>query len=351
MKNIIIPLLALTFIIACNKKSKEPIYQSTIANLDVFKVKVAAVSSNTGSSTINANGILVSDLESKPAFKTGGVIERTYFKEGDHIRQGQLLATLNMAEINAQVNQAKQGLEKATRDLTRLKNLYADSVATLEQLQNVQTAYDVSTQTLKIAEFNQSYSKVIAPVSGIVVKQIMREGEIVGPGMPICAIMGIGQSHWVIKAAVSDKEWARIKKGDKADVKFEAFLGTTMEGVVNKMADISNPGTATLDVEIKLIKSSANLAAGLISTVTIIPKNNSIMGSKYSIPIEALVSSNGGHAIVYIPQDGKAIQKSVTIDKLLGDKVSISAGLEGIKEVITAGSVYLQDGDKIEVIK
>jgi multidrug efflux pump subunit AcrA (membrane-fusion protein) len=98
---------------------------------------------------------MVSDLESKPAFKTGGVIERTFFKEGDHVQEGQLLATLHMAEINAQVDQARKGVEKTTRDLARVKNLYADSVATLEQYQNVQTANDVSNETLKIALFNQ----------------------------------------------------------------------------------------------------------------------------------------------------------------------------------------------------
>lgn len=351
MKNILLLLLAVACIASCTKKTKEPVYQSSISNLDVFKVKVAEVTLSSGQSPIHANGILVSDLESKPSFKTGGVIQRTYFKEGDRVQQGQLLATLNMAEINAQVDQAKKGVEKTTRDLTRVKNLYSDSVATLEQLQNVQTAYDVSLEALKIAEFNQSYSKIIAPASGIVVKQIMREGEIVGPGMPVYAIMGIGQSHWVIKAAVSDKEWARIKRGDKVQVAFEAFPGKVMEGIVDKIADISNPGTATLDIEIKLSMPSVNLAAGLIAKVTINPKTNQTINNMLSIPIEALVSSNGGNAIVYIPQEGKAIQKTVTIDKLLGDKVSISSGLDGAKEVITAGSVYLQDGDKIEIIK
>ena len=70
----------------------------------------------------------------------------------------------------------------------------------------------MANETLKIALFNESYSKVIAPSSGIVVKQLMREGEIVGPGMPIYAIMGVGQSHWIIKSAVSDKDWARVKR-------------------------------------------------------------------------------------------------------------------------------------------
>ncbi|MEP7323802.1 MAG: efflux RND transporter periplasmic adaptor subunit [Saprospiraceae bacterium] len=351
MKNIFFLLLTTISILSCNKKTKEPVFQSSVANLDVFRVKVADVSTNSGPVQITANGVLVSDLESKPGFKTGGVIDHVYFKEGDKVNQGQLLATLQMVEINAQVDQARKSVEKTTRDLARVKNLHADSVATLEQLQNVQTAYDVSIETFKIAEFNQSYSKVTAPISGTVVKKIMGIGEIVGPGMPVCAIMGTGSSHWVIKAAVSDKEWARIKKGDKAEVKFEAFPGSVMEGVVDKIAEISNPGTATLDIEIKLTKPSPTLAAGLISTVIISPKNNAFAGSKYFIPIEALVSSNGGNGIVYIPQEGKAMKKMVAIDKLSGDNVSISNGLEGIKQVITAGAVYLQDGDKIEIIK
>lgn len=343
-----IPMLIL-FSIACKQKAKE-VYQSSATNLDVFKVKVANIEQSSLDGDITATGVVYSDLESKPAFKTGGVIEKTYFKEGDRINAGALLATLNMSEIKAQVEQAKKAVEKTTRDLLRVKNLYADSVATLEQMQNAQTAYDMSVETLKVAEFNQSYSKVIAPASGIVVKQVAREGEIIGPGMPICVIMGIGQSHWVIKTALSDKEWARVKKGDEADVYFEAFPGQKFKGKVDKVADLANAGTATLDVEIKLIDAVKNLAVGLISTNTIHTKINK--GTSHTaIPIESLVSSSNGEAVVYIPQEGVAMKKSIQIDKITSDKVFVNHGLEGISQVITTGAVYLQDGDKIEIIK
>ena len=335
---------------ACNKTKKEETHQASVAGLDIFKVKTTPISSASGSNEVKATGILSSNLESRPSFKTGGVIEQTYYKEGDRVNQGALLATLNMSEIKAQVEQAKRGVEKTSRDLTRVKNLYADSVATLEQMQNAQTAYDVSIEGLKIAEFNQSYSKVISPISGIIVKQIMNAGEIVGPGMPIYAIMGTGQSHWIVKAAVSDKEWANLKKGDKAVVTFEAFPNQNFEGIVDKVADIANAGTATLDIEIRLKQQHQKLAAGLIADI-LFSADQSRTNKYTTIPIEALVSSHDGEAIVYVPVDGKAIKKKIKLDKIEGTQVFVTSGLEGVHEIITSGGVYLQDGDKIEIVK
>lgn len=335
---------------ACNKTKKEETHQASVAGLDIFKVKTTPISSASGSNEVKATGILSSNLESRPSFKTGGVIEQTYYKEGDRVNQGALLATLNMSEIKAQVEQAKRGVEKTSRDLTRVKNLYADSVATLEQMQNAQTAYDVSIEGLKIAEFNQSYSKVISPISGIIVKQIMNAGEIVGPGMPIYAIMGTGQSHWIVKAAVSDKEWANLKKGDKAVVTFEAFPNQNFEGIVDKVADIANAGTATLDIEIRLKQQHQKLAAGLIADI-LFSADQSRTNKYITIPIEALVSSHDGEAIVYVPVDGKAIKKKIKLDKIEGTQVFVTSGLEGVHEIITSGGVYLQDGDKIEIVK
>lgn len=352
MKKIFIFILitAMALFMACNKNKKEEVYQASVTNLDVFKVKTTAIASSLSNNEVKATGVLSSNLESKPSFKTGGVIERMYFKEGDRINKGALLSTLNMSEIKAQVEQAKKGVEKTTRDLNRVKNLYTDSVATLEQMQNAQTAHDVSIETLKIAEFNQSYSKVIAPISGIIVKQILNEGEIVGPGMPICAIMGTGQSHWIVKAAVSDKEWAHIKKGDKALIMFEAFPGQHFDGVVDKVADIANAGTATLDIEIKLKQQHQKLAAGLIAEINF-KTNSSNTSKKTTIPIEALISSHDGEAIVFIPIEGKAVKKKIKLDKIEGTQVFVSSGLEGIPEIITAGGVYLKDGDKIQIVK
>ena len=84
---------------------------------DTVAVQVAPVSKSDFKSDLIVSGVVSSETEARLSFKTGGIIESMTVRDGDQVRQGQLLATLNPTEINAQVEQAKEGLEKAQRDL------------------------------------------------------------------------------------------------------------------------------------------------------------------------------------------------------------------------------------------
>ena len=124
-------------------------------------VQVAAVTKRSFASNIIISGTIGSETEARLSFKTGGIIDSMKVRDGDQVRKGQLLATLNPTEINAQVEQAKEGLDKAQRDLTRAKDLFSQGVATQEQLDNATTAFSVAQQTMEIASFNQSRSENI----------------------------------------------------------------------------------------------------------------------------------------------------------------------------------------------
>jgi RND family efflux transporter MFP subunit len=290
--------------------------------------------------------MIQSDSESKPAFKTGGVIARMYAEEGDMVKKGQLLAQLNMTEIEAQATQAKFALEKAERDLRRVDNLYRDSIATLEQLQNATTAVDLAKKSLQIAEFNVAYSQVHAPIDGKVIKKLMHEGEITGPGIPVYFIMGVRQADWKLVAGLTDKNWGKVKKGDHARVTLDAYPGWEIDCTVKRLSDVANPMSGTLDVELNLPSSDKRIAAGLLAHVEIMP---SIKSEYALIPVEALVSSNGRTGIVYVPKDGKAEKHTIQIQQFYGEQVAVRSGLEGVESVITAGSGFLEDGDLIAV--
>jgi multidrug resistance efflux pump len=75
------------------------------------------------------------------------------------------------------VEQAKQGVDKAQRDYDRAKNLYKDTVATLEQLQNATTGLSIAKEQYQTAIFNQSYSEIRATTDGRIVRKLMNEGE------------------------------------------------------------------------------------------------------------------------------------------------------------------------------
>lgn len=340
--------LFLAFISCSDNETKDASGIPAEKPSNVFYVRTTAIAQSTLDDVIHVTGVVQSDSEAKPSFKTGGVIARTYVEEGDFVIKGQLLAQLNMTEIEAQATQAKFAVDKAMRDQQRVENLYRDSIATLEQFQNAGTAVDMAKKTLQIAEFNVAYSQVHSPIEGKVIKKLMQEGEITGPGVPVYYIMGVRQSDWKIVAGLTDKNWGRIKKGEKAKITLDAYPGWVIESEVKRLADVANPLSGTLDVELSIPTKDKRIAAGMLAHLEIIP---SVNAQYVIIPIEALVSSNGRSGVVYVPKDGIAEKRLVMIQQFQGERVAIQSGLEGATEVITAGSGFLEDGDRISIEK
>lgn len=336
-------------LLSCGKKEvSDSAALTTAAPSSTFYVRTAPVTPTVLEDVIHVTGVIQSDTEAKPSFKTAGVIARTFVKEGDAVQKGQLLARLNLTEIEAQSNQARLALEKAQRDLQRVDNLYKDSIATLEQFQNATTAVDIAKKSLQIAEFNTAYSEVRSPIDGKVVSQFLHEGEITGPGIPVYYIIGVKVADWKIVAGLTDRNWGQLKPGDKAAITLDAYPGWSMQGVVKRLADVANPMSGTFDVEISIPAKDKRIAAGMLAHVEIKPA----LTSEFPlIPIEALVSSNGRTGIVYVPENGIAVKKTVLIQEFRGEQIAIQSGLNGATEVITAGSGFLEDGDKIVIEK
>lgn len=338
---IIIALTGICFF-ACTSKQDAT---TSKPSQNVAHVKVHQIETLQESGNINVLGIVMSESEARPSFKTGGIISKTFVKEGEVVTKGQILATLEMDEINAQVKQAEEGLQKALRDKNRVNNLFKDSVATLEQLQNVNTAYEVAKRTSEIASFNQKYSVVRSPIAGKIIKQIMHAGEVTGPGNPVYAILGVGSQDWIIKSGLTDRDWARVNINDKVNITLDAYPGQVFKGSISEKSSVGGNTSGTFDVDIRFIDKPKNLAAGLIANVSITSNKKEAFTV---IPIEALVKSNGQTGSVFTAKDGKAKLMDIRISKLLGDKVAVASGLENVTNVITIGSMYLEDGDSVK---
>ena len=89
------------------------------SDIPVVPVKLTPVSTVVRAEPIVASGLVSSAKEARLSFKVGGIINQMFVEEGQSVRKGQLLATLNLTEIDAQVNQAQLANEKAERDLNQ----------------------------------------------------------------------------------------------------------------------------------------------------------------------------------------------------------------------------------------
>ena len=346
MKKIFIPLfLILSLLASCGKKKEA---KKALIEDDIIAVKLADVSHANSTEAVKASGLVGSLQEARLSFKTGGIIEKIFVKEGQSVRKGQLLATLNLTEINAQVQQANESVQKAERDLKRVTNLYRDSVATLEQVQNLTTALSVAKQSLQIASYNQGYSKIYASSNGVIVKKLMNEGELAGPGTPVFFMNASGANDWVIKVGVADKDWTRLRMGDRATVTLDAFPEQIFTAIVSNLSQGADQSSGLYQAELKLNTQGKKMATGLFGNAQITP---SVIQKHTSIPIEAIVEGNGDEASVYVVENGKARKLPVQLAGVDNTRAFVTSGLAGISQVITDGSAYLVEGSKVKVIK
>jgi membrane fusion protein, multidrug efflux system len=313
---------------------------------DPAAVRVAPVTLERVTRPVAATGTLGPKEEVPLSFKVGGVIAQMRVDEGQAVRAGDTLASLDLSEIDAAVVRAKSAADKAERDLARAQRLYGDSVATLEQAQNAETGRDVARAELETATFNRRYAVIVAPASGVILKRSAEPGELVQAGVPVLKL-GSHARGVVVRAGLADRDVVRVRLGDRAVVRFDAFPDHAFEGTVTELAGASDPMTGTYDVEVT-IPAASRLATGLVGQVEIRPAATHPVAL---VPIESLLEADGSHATVFgVSADGqRAERRSVTIAFLTGDRVAVTSGLEGVTTVVTDGAAYLDDGSTLRI--
>jgi RND family efflux transporter MFP subunit len=305
-------------------------------------VRVAAVTVEAVAQPVVATGTLGPKEEVTLSFKIGGVAARVLADEGRVVRAGDTLAVLDLSEIDAAVMRARSAAEKAGRDLVRAQRLYADSVATLEQTQNAQTGRDVAAAELTTALFNRRYAVIVAPAAGVILRRNVEPGELISAGVPVFTLGSRARGN-VLRAALADRDVVRLRLGDRAEVRFDALPDRVFEGRVREIAAAADPLTGTYRVEVG-VTGATSLASGLVGTVEIRPRASQAVPL---VPVEALLEADGARAVVFAlsPDGQRAERRAVTI----GFRSSVTAGLDGVRTVITDGAAYLDSGTVVRV--
>ena len=334
---------------ACKQRFEDP-DSNLLSNRKATSVRVEPVELRYESVPIRVIGRLAPNQEVKLSFKIGGIISNISVDEGSYINKGDLIAQLRQDEISAQVLKASRALEKAERDLERVKNMYDEGAATLENVQDLTTLVEVSQADLNIANFNKSFSQIRSEVNGRVIRRLAEPNETVGPGQPILVISADQTTSHQMRVSVSDKEVAQLSIGNTAKLEFDAFPNKIFEGRVLQIAETANPLTATFDVEISVRRQGVRLRNGFIGRAVIEP---SARDSFYVIPMSAIVEADQGQLVIFTPDEsGQQAVRNKVFPRVIGEnEVAVGVADVRLRNVITDGSAYLVDGDKIQVVQ
>lgn len=322
----------------------------TAATSEARPVTVAPTESAVLADGMRTVGLLTPKDEARLAFKLGGVIEAIRVEEGARVHAGQVLALLQQTEVDSFVEQARQAAAKAERDLARGKALYADGVATEEQLQDLTTAARVSSAALRSAEFNARYARIEAPADGVVLRKLADAHELVQAGQPVLVVGGNGRG-WVVRTGLADRDVVRVHTGDTVQVQFDAWPGQTFTGAVTNISSSADPATGTFAVEVRVEPGESTFVQGLVAKVTFTPRSVHDTATTV-VPVQALLEANGDEASVFVVDlaSHRARRVAVRIGRLSGERVQILDGLSAGDPVVVAGAAFLADGDVVRVV-
>lgn len=356
-----LPLLAAT---ACTDAA-----DGATATRQVVPVELAAAADAGVTDAVVATGRYAARDEIPLAFKTGGVVARLLVDEGDAVRRGQLLAVLDLREIDAIVARAQAGADKAQRDHDRVARLAADSVATRAQLQDAATALDAARADLAQARVNREYSVITAPEAGVVQQRLLVAGALAAPGQPVL-LLGGARRGAVVRAGVADRDAVRLRAGDDATARFSALPGREYTGRVVLVGRAADPRTGTYPVEVALT-GAATLPLGLVGELRLTPRavpRSTLRGVRgngaradasigdgvrrgVAVPMTALLEPDGDSATVLVmasARDTVPQPRRVGLRGAAGDAALVD-GLAAGTLVVARGAAYVTPGTVVRV--
>ena len=314
---------------------------------DPIPINVVTAEERTIRPEISVSGIVRPKEQARLSFQLGGKIVELPFDEGDRVKQGDLLARLDQAEIRARVTQANIGFAKAKRDLERAQKLHEEETATLQQFQDATSAFEKAEVELAITKYNLTRSEIRAPFSGRIAFRFVQEHELIGPGTPALVLVEIREVK--VEVGVPDDEIARIAPKDRADIRVDAYPSETFVGKVARKAIAADPTSGAFKVEIIVDNRDQRLLPGMIAHATLHTQPRTTM----LVPVEALSQDSSGNGALFVadPAASRVHRREVTIGAVVGDQVEVIGGINPGDKVITGGSAYLKDGDLVRIVE
>lgn len=334
---------ALPMLAACRDNTPETADVRTAA----VPVTVASLREGQNAAPVVATGTFGSRDEIPLGFKIGGVVQRVTIDAGQTVHRGQILAALDLREIDAAVSKARVGVDKAQRDWARVQRLVADSVATAVQLQDATSALEAAKADLQSASVNREYALITAPEDGVILQRLVNPGSTVAPGAPIVMLGGSRRGR-VLRVALPDRDALKVQVGDLSTVHFDALPDRAFNGRVVLVSRSADPRTGTYNVEVAMT-AAETLPSGLVGKASIAVKG---AGKGNRVPVDALLEADRDSASVYTVSDAPepvAQLTRVRIAQLSGDEAAIE-GLPADARVIAKGAAYVTSGTRVRVV-
>lgn len=323
----------------CSKDSKT-VYPAT------RNVILTEVDSNGEVSTSRYSGVIEESKSVNAAFMTGGKLQTLNVKEGDKVRKGQLLATLDATDYQIGVNQLQVQYEQMVSEKKRMDEMFARHNVAPNDYEKFEAGFEQLKLQLDMAKNKLGYTRLYSPSDGFISYKYMQPGELVDAGTPIYKITD--DTNFEVSVDLPLMVYLNrneIKKVVGSIPSISEEIPLTISSFTPD-ADNNQLYHMKLDVPTKFKK---DLTTGMNISVAI-ELQNEVKGESL-IPSRAIFDDNGvTYVWLFNETDSTLTKKSVTVVGQPQGSKSVVTGLSGNQKIVTTGVKQLKDGEKVNVV-
>jgi RND family efflux transporter MFP subunit len=325
--------------------------------------------------------------------KVAGFVQSIAVDVGDRVREGQVLATLEIPELADEVQQADAGVAASDAEVTRAEAEVAragsahdvahlaatrlvgvsksqpglvaqqeideatgrDKIAEA-QLATANAALGASRQQRAVAKANQArthalfdYSSITAPFAGVITKRYADKGTMIQAGtssttQALALVRLAEDDHLRLVIPVPESAVSRIQVGGAVEVRVPS-LGRTFSGAISRFADQVDPTTRTMHAEVNVPNPTGTLVAGLYAEAALVLDH---LQNALIVPAQALDRSDAGISVLRVGPAGVLERKTIQIGLETVDAAEVTSGLDEGDLVVVGTRSQLRPGEAVQ---
>ncbi|HKK46616.1 MAG TPA: efflux RND transporter periplasmic adaptor subunit [Balneolaceae bacterium] len=309
-------------------------------------IPVEAANVHTGniSAYYSSTATLEAEQEAMVVAKVKGLVKNLAVEEGDYVKAGDILATLEDEQLVLEARRAKATTDRLNNDLKRKEELFKKNLISAQEFESAKYDFQAQKSAYELAKLQVEYSKIKAPISGVISDRLIKVGNMIDVNQQVFKITDFDPLLAVLN--VPEHELSKLKTGQQTLIQVDAVQEKTFRGQVLRISPIVNPETGTFEVTLSIKDESRQLKPGMFGRVRIVydTHENALMIPKNAVMTEDGISS------VYVISKKLAYRRPVNTGYVNGNDIEILKGLSAADTVVTIGQSSLQDSALVEVV-
>ena len=274
-----------------------------------------------------------------------GSIEEVLVKEGQHVKQRDLIARTDTIDYENTINSIKASYDLALINLKRLSGLHKQEIISQSEIDKIKAEVQSLEADLAIAKVQLERCFIRSSISGIVNELPAKKGLYLAVGDPVATVLDIERLKVTVGIPESDVD--AVRKLDSFEVSIEALGNKVVTGMKNFLAVAPESQAQLYRLELEVENESEEILPGMFARVEIVKEE---FPAAIAIPLYSVISRDNKH-YVYLEENGVAKLQEVKLGILDGWQIQITEGLSPGQKVVVVGQRSVDEGQKLKVVK